>query len=414
MHRVTAAPKVGTVSTSSVPRPEPTAPSGPLSRPRLPRPAGPGSPQGFLPALALFAGLRLAGILAVILTNELRGHPLVRNLAHSWDSRWYLHIATHGYGHLIWVSPQGAVQTDWAFFPLYPALIRALTLPLPLTPGQAALLIAWTAAGVAAYGIYRVGHHLYGRGVATALVALWGALPHAVELTIAYTESLFAALAAWSLYGVLKERWLEAGTLAALAGLSRPSGFAVAVAVSLAAGYEALRQRGRAPARLWAGALLAPLGWLAYVLWVGSRTGDLFGGYFTVQSAWDSRFDFGAGSVRFLGALLLHGGGVVYPVALLIVLVSLLLFVLLCLDRAPLALVVYAGVLVLLVVGGSGSFSSKPRFLLPAFPLLIPMARALARTWWLRRPPAVAVYGALALFSLLTGAYVTAVAHSPL
>ncbi|MCE0447974.1 hypothetical protein LT493_41700 [Streptomyces tricolor] len=183
----------------------------------------------------------------MILTNELRGHPLVRNLAHSWDSRWYLHIATHGYGHLIWVSPQGAVQTDWAFFPLYPALIRALTLPLPLTPGQAALLIAWTAAGVAAYGIYRVGHHLYGRGVATALVALWGALPHAVELTIAYTESLFAALAAWSLYGVLKERWLEAGTLAALAGLSRPSGFAVAVAVSLAAGYEALRQREPGP-----------------------------------------------------------------------------------------------------------------------------------------------------------------------
>ncbi|GGS76733.1 membrane protein [Streptomyces cinerochromogenes] len=414
MHPRTGPPKVGTVSTSSVPRPEPTAPAGPLSRLRLPRPGGAGSPQGFLPALALFAALRLAGILAVVLANALRGRPLVGNLAHSWDSRWYLHIATHGYGHLIWITPQGAVQTDWAFFPLYPALIRALTLPLPLTPGQAALLIAWTAACVAAYGVYLVGHRLYGRGVATALVALWAAVPHAVELTIAYTESLFAALAAWALYCVLRGRWVWAGTLAALAGLSRPSGFAVAVAVSLAAGHEALRRRGRVPARLWAGALVAPLGWLGYVLWVGSRTGDVLGGYFTVQSAWDSRFDFGAGSVRFLKALLLHGGGVVYPAALLIVTAGLLLFALLCLERAPLALVVFSGVLVLLVIGGSGSFSSKPRFLLPAFPLLIPMARALARTWWLRRSPAVVVYGALALLSLLSGAYVMAVAHSPL
>ncbi|GGW15670.1 membrane protein [Streptomyces capoamus] len=413
MHRFPGVTKVDPVSTSSVPRPEPTAPAGPLRRPRLPRPAA-GATREFLPALALFAGLRLAGILTVILTNELRGHPLVRNLAHSWDSRWYLHIATHGYGRLIWIAPTGAVQTDWAFFPLYPALIRALATVLPLGPGQTGLLIAWTAACVAAYGVYRVGHLLYGRGVATALVALWAALPHAVELTLAYTESLFAALAAWSLYCVLRGRWLWAGTLAVLAGLSRPSGFAVAVAVCLAAGHEALRRRGRVPARLWAGALLAPLGWPAYVLWVGGRTGDLLGGYFSVQRAWDSRFDFGAGSVRFLKALLLHGGGVVYPAALLIVAASVLLFVLLCLERAPLALVVFSGVLVLLVLGGSGSFSSKPRFLLPAFPLLVPVARALARTWWLRRSRAVVVYGALALVSLLAGAYVTAVAHSPL
>ncbi|MEU0335621.1 hypothetical protein [Streptomyces sp. NPDC006193] len=402
------------MSTSSVPRPEPTAPSGLPGRSRPPRPAGSGPPQGALPALALFLAVRLAGLLAVIVTNELRGQPLVRNLAHSWDSRWYLHIATHGYGHLIWITPKGTVQTDWAFFPLYPALIRALTAASPLTPGRAALLIAWTAAGVAAYGVYAIGHRLYGPGPATALVALWAVLPHAVELTIAYTESLFAALAAWSLHAVLRGRWLWAGTLAALAGLSRPSGFAVAVAVSLAAGHQALRQRGRVPARLWAGAILAPLGWLGHVLWVGSRTGDLLGGYFTVQSAWESRFDFGAGSLRFLRALFLYGGGVVYPVALVIVAAGLLLFALLCLDRAPLALVVFSGVLVLLVIGGSGSFSSKPRFLLPAFPLLIPMARALARTWRPRPAQAAAVYGALAVVSLPFGAYVTAVAHSPL
>lgn len=407
-------PKVKRVSTSSVPRPEAAAPFRPLRPPTLPRIARRGIPEGAVAALALFAAVRLAGVLVVILTNALRGHPLVKSFAHSWDSRWYLHIAAQGYGHKIWITPQGAVQSDWAFFPLYPGLIRALTTVLPFTPGQAALLISWIAAGVAAYGVYAIGHHLYGRGVATALVALWAAMPHSVELTIAYTESLFAALAVWSLYCVLKGRWLWAGGLAALAGLSRPSGFAVAGAVCLAAAYEVLRQRGRVPASLWAAAVIAPLGWLGYVLWVGSQTGDLLGGYFKVQSAWDSRFDFGLGSARFTKALLLHGGGAVYPAALVIVAVGVLLFALLCLERAPLVLVVFAGVLVLLVVGGSGSFSSKPRFLLPAFPLLIPMARALTRTWRVRPAHAVVVYGGLAVFSLLFGAFVTVVARSPL
>ncbi|MGW4569021.1 hypothetical protein ACWEN3_44050 [Streptomyces sp. NPDC004561] len=403
------------MSTSSVPRPEPAAPSRPLGPPDLlPWISRRGVPEGAVAALVLFTAVRLAGVLTVIVTNALRGHPLVKTLAHSWDSRWYLHIAAQGYGHKMWITPTGAVQTDWAFFPLYPALIRALTTVLPLTPGQAALLISWIAAGVAAYGVYVIGHHLYGRGVATALVALWAALPHAIELTIAYTESLFAALAIWALYYVLKGRWLWAGGLAALAGLSRPSGFAVAGAVAIAAAYEALRRRGRVPVCLWAGAVLAPLGWLGYVLWVGTQTGDVLGGYFKVQSAWDSRFDFGLGSAHFVKGLLLHGGGVVYSAALVIVAAGVLLFALLCLDRAPLALVIFAGVLILLVVGGSGSFSSKPRFLLPAFPLLIPMARALARTWRVRPAQAMLVYGAIAVMSLLFGAYVTAVAHSPL
>ncbi|MFE9452098.1 hypothetical protein [Streptomyces sp. NPDC006739] len=401
------------MSTSSASPPEYAAAYSPARLPAIER-ARRRIPPGALKALALFAAVRCAGILTVMLVNALTGHPLLKTLAHSWDSRWYLHIAAHGYGHLIWITPKGAVQSDWAFFPLYPQLIRALTTVLPLTPGAAGLLISWAAAGVAAYGVYAIGHYLYGRGVATALVALWAVMPHAIELSLAYTESLFSALAIWALYCVLKGRWVWAGSLAALAGLSRPSGFAVAAAVGVAGAYEVVRRRGRVPAGLWIGVLLAPLGWLGYVLWVGQQTGDLLGGYFKVQSAWDSRFDFGVGALHFLKALMLYGGKFVYPMALVTVLAGVLLFGLLCLDRAPLVLVVFTGLLILLVVGGSGSFSSKPRFLLPAFPLLIPMARALVRTWRVRPAQAVLVCAALTLVSLLFGAYLTVVAHSPL
>ncbi|MEU8590801.1 hypothetical protein AB0C59_27940 [Streptomyces sp. NPDC048664] len=364
-------------------------------------------------ALALFAAIRAAGVAAVLLVNHLTGRPLAGGLAHRWDARWYLHIAQFGYGTHTYVY-HGAVQRDWAFFPLYPALIRGVYTVLPVSPGSAALLVAWSAAAVAAYGLYAIGLRLYGPAAATALVAVWASLPHSVVLDIAYTESLLTALAVWSLYCVLTGRWLWAGVLAALAGLSRPTGFAVAAAVGVTAVYEIVRRRGRVPWRLWTGAAVAPLGWVGFVLWVGAHRGDLLGGYFTVQRAWDSRFDFGAGSLTFLKGLMLNGGRVVFTVALVIVVAAVLLFCLLCFERAPLALVVYAAVLLLVTVAGSGPFASKPRFLVPAFPLLIPLALAFARSRRVRPRHAYLLGGALAAVSVAYGAYVVTVSVTPL
>ena len=371
-------------------------------------------PPGVVLALALFAAIRLAGVAAMAALAALTGRPPLKSLAHSWDSVWYLHIAEHGYGTRIHITQTGALQTDWAFFPLYPLLIRALSHTLHITPGSAALLVAWGTAVLAAYGVYAIGHGLHGRAVATVLVALWAVLPHSVVLSLAYTEPLFSALAVWSLFAVLKGRWVVAGTLAALAGLTRPSGIAAAVAVLAAAGYEVVRQRGRVPPGLWAGAVLAPLGLAGYVLWVGRRTGDLLHGYFRIQSAWNSRLDFGEGTLRFLKGLLLHGGGVVQPLALVIVATSVVLFLLLCLDKAPVPLVVFAGTLLAMVLLVSGPFSSKPRFLLPAFPLLIPPACGLARTWRSRPERAAVLGGTLTVVSLAYGAFLVLIPHQPL
>ncbi|MFI6687462.1 hypothetical protein [Streptomyces sp. NPDC050485] len=330
--------------------------------------------------------------------------PRVR-LATAWDAEWYARIAAHGYGRtLSW--PDGSVQSDLAFFPFYPGLIRAVTTVLPVAGGTAGLLVSWTAAAVAACGIYRIGERLYGRPVGTMLVLLWGLLPHSVILTMAYTEPVITALAAWSLWAVLERRWLWAGSLALLAGLSRPNAIAVAAAVIAAAAYE-IRHGGRRSWRPWAGALLAPLGWCGYVLWVGVREGDPLGGYFAVQSGWTSRFDFGAGWPRFLTRMATAPYDLGFTMVALLTAVMVVLFVLFALDRPPLVLLVYTAVLVLIAVGGSGFFESKPRFLLPAFPLLVPLALALTRA---RTRAAVAVTAALAGLSFCYGAYLLALA----
>ncbi|MET8247305.1 hypothetical protein ABZV31_24495 [Streptomyces sp. NPDC005202] len=364
-------------------------------------------------AVGLFAAARIAGTAVLAATARAEGrHPLTL-LGRSWDSIWYLAIAAHGYGRTLRPRP-GVVHSDLAFFPLYPALIRAVHAVAPLTVGAAGLVVAWLSAAVAACGIYAVGARLHGRAVATALVLLWGLLPHSVVLSMGYTEPVLTACAAWSLYAVLAGHWLWAGTLAALAGLSRPNGFAVAVAVLAAAALEIWRTRGRVSHRLWTGVALAPLGWTAYVLWVGRRKGDLLGGYLEVQRLWGSRFDFGEGSLRFARHVLLHRDAFLFSVTLMLMAAGALLYALLLVDRAPLPLVVYSGVLVVVACGDSGFFQCKPRFLLPAFPLLLPLARALVRTARARPWHAAVVACALAGLSFAYGAYLVVMTHTPL
>ncbi|MGP3926560.1 hypothetical protein [Streptomyces sp. 8N616] len=370
------------------------------------------------PALALYAALRLGGMLSMAIWSWHAGkHPRML-LGHSWDAIWYERLVDHGYGTVVHSDDPTRLYSDLAFFPLYPALVRGVRAVLSLGFVNAGLLVSWAAAGVAAWGIYAVGERLQGRRAATLLVVLWGALPHAIVQSMAYTESLMTAFAAWALYAALTGRWLWAGTCAVLAGLSRPNGIAVAAAVALGAAWQicqlwrnrtpdSLSLRARQDWRLWAGATLAPLGWLGYVVWVGWQKGSPLFGYFRVQRRWGSEFDFGAdawGSVR---NMVLGQEHITYPMTVAVVVLAVLLFVLLLLDRPPLALIAYSGVLLFITLGGARYFGSKPRFLLPAFPLLLPLAVGMARA---RLRTVVVTVGALAGLSWCYGTYLLAIA----
>lgn len=366
-----------------------------------------------LPALSLFVSVRLTGvIMATLWSMHLGRHP--RSVAGlEWDGHWYWHISQYGYGLITHPKTGHAVYNDLAFFPLFPGLIRAVNTVLPIGAVNAALLIAWSAALIAAWGVYAVGELLHGRRIGILLVALWALLPHAIILTMAYTEPVMTAFAAWSLYAVLTRRWLTAGTLAVLAGLCRPNGLAVAAAVVTGAVVHLwqLRRAGAPTApRAWAAAAVAPLGWLGYIGWVGLKTHDPLG-YFHVQSLWGSRFDFGRNTAQTFKHLIVgHDTLVVYLTAA-IVLGYLLLFVFCVLNRMPLPLLAYCALLIVMAVGGTHFFSSKPRFLLPAFPLLLPLARHLARS---RLRTIVVLLSSLAVVSLFYGTYLLTVSHKAL
>ena len=63
----------------------------------------------------------------------------------------------------------------------------------------------------AAAGIFRVGAMLHDARTGVVAVVLWSALPVSVVQSMAYTESLFTALAAWALHAVLARRYVAAG-----------------------------------------------------------------------------------------------------------------------------------------------------------------------------------------------------------
>ncbi|MFI9238887.1 hypothetical protein [Streptomyces sp. NPDC053079] len=366
-----------------------------------------------LPALGLYAAARLSGMTVMAAWAWSIGkHPRTL-LGHLWDGIWYAGIARDGYGTIL-PSPttRGVIFNDLAFFPLYPGLVRAVATVLPFTVVTAGLLVAWASAGAAAWGVYAVGERLHGRRVGTLLVLLWGLLPHAIVQTMAYTESLMTALAAWALYAAITGRRLWSGVLALLAGLSRPNAIAVAAAVCCAAALTLWRDdRSRRDWRVWTGAAIAPVGWAGYVVWAGFHSGGGPLGYFEVQRLWGSRFDFGRDAFRFIRHLIVARDYMAYYMAVAILAVALVALVYLTLDRPPAALLVYVLVLTVIAVGGSSYFASKPRFLLPAFPLLLPAALAMAKA----RPRTIAVTtGALAGLSFFYGTYLLAVARVPM
>ncbi|MEV0470586.1 mannosyltransferase family protein [Streptomyces prunicolor] len=371
------------------------------------------------PALLGYAAVRALGLVVLAVWSAARGKSAHTLLTARWDALWYTRVADLGYGYEVRL-PNGDVHSNLAFFPLLPWLERLIHAISPLSYADGGLAVSVLASLAAAWGIFAVVELVYGGRVAVCAVLLWAVLPVGIVQSMGYSESLFTALAAWSLYAVLTGRWVTAGTLALLAGLTRPVGLAVVAAVWVAgitsftgftprAEASFVRDRSPAPApgaRIWPRALgmaIAPLGAAGYVLWVGHRTGKGPFGYLDVQAGWRNGFDGGAAFARFVGDKFtsfpsaLAGAGLIVGVGLV-----LWLYVVGVRQGQPLPLLVYTGVVTALALCASSYFGSKPRLLMPAFPLLLPLALALAR---LRTSRSAWVVGGVAAASAVYGAF---------
>ena len=310
---------------------------------RLPAPLA----RPLVAPLAIYGVTRLLAAAFVLLTapgrvvrlEEVSGYhatvvgslpPDYATVMTSWDAQWYWDIVLHGYAG----SPLGTdglpAQTNLAFFPLYPELVRLLTRLTGLGFEVVAPTLSLVFGAAAICVVYLLVADRLDRRRALACVALLCCFVSAPILQAAYTESLALLLVATFLLLLARRRYGWALLPLLLLGLTR--NIALAMAPVVVAHWvvqvvharrvdEHPRVRHLQLAVLTAGTLVATASWPLLAGVVGGRADA----YFTTVKAWPG---FTGSALRPPWAAALTDAGVlawVFALVLLAVLAGLLL-----------------------------------------------------------------------------------------
>lgn len=185
----------------------------------------------------------------------------------TWDTQHYLYLATEGYGRR---------RMPIAFFPLFPWLVRGLALVPGVSPLTAALLVGNLASLAGFLLLFQLVRERW-PGAEWPTLVLTLSFPGALFFQLAYTESLFLALAVLVFWGLHRARYDLVAAAAFFLALTRPNG--VLIFVVLAWDLLARWREGRPVKIPHLVAGIAPLLGLAfYLLVLRVVTGDAFAG----------------------------------------------------------------------------------------------------------------------------------------
>ena len=176
----------------------------------------------------------------------------------NWDGGNYLSIVEYGYIDLYL----------YAFFPLYPLLIKLLTV-LVGNFYWSALFVSWSAFLAGLTYLYKLLRLDYSQKITLKIIFLMLIFPTSFFLVVSYSESLFLFLSVSCFYYLRKNKLLFSTILAMLASVTRPVGI---VMVLIVLGYlmqSTKRQK----------LLLIPLlfsGFCCYLFFLNMISGDPF------------------------------------------------------------------------------------------------------------------------------------------
>jgi hypothetical protein len=277
----------------------------------------------------------------------------------SWDGVWYRTVATQGY-----LLIPGR-QSDPAFFPLYPILLRgAHTLGLPYL--AAGIVISNLAFAIAVIGLYELGRSVVPEDVAWRAALLAAAFPVGFVFSMLYPESIvFAALVLALLFAV-RGRWLASAAAGSIAALGRPEAVLFVIPVAALA-YERWRQLTPQQRAEAFGAVVAPGAAAAtFPLYLGWTLHNFYA-WSWAQRAWGRSFQ-PTGIVNAFTRLGTFVGANHWLIRD-VVFAGLYVVLLVLARRVGIGLAwIAAGALIVLLPLTSGSFVSDSRFGLLAIP----------------------------------------------
>jgi hypothetical protein len=212
--------------------------------------------------------------------------PILKSLTGT-DSLYLLGIASEGYHDV----PIRDAFRDWAFFPLYPIVVRVASIFTLGNIAVAGVLVSNLAFVAALFVLYRLtlNHLDHERSVKTLAFATFA--PGAIAFGMAYTDSLFLLLSVGAFLAAEQRRWSWMGVLYGLATLTRLQGLLLGIPLAILiacadnpSGWRTLAG-WRTPRMLWLAA--GPLAFAAFAAYLGVTFGDYLG-MFTAQQAWSN------------------------------------------------------------------------------------------------------------------------------
>ncbi len=215
-----------------------------------------------------------------LLLNK-RPVEVLRRVTLGADSLWFTNIARNGYEKEAFNTN---TQHTWAYFPLYPLLLRTAALATgeyPLT-GMALSSLLFFFGLVLLYRL--VIAYDYVVSTAERTVFYLAAFPVSYFFALAQTESLFLLLTVSCFYAARKDRWWLAGIIGAFASATRFAGIFLMVPLSFMY-WQNMRVANRRLKTDVASLLLIPLGLIAFMIYLRSITGNAFA-FADIQVAW--------------------------------------------------------------------------------------------------------------------------------
>jgi Gpi18-like mannosyltransferase len=181
----------------------------------------------------------------------------------NFDGEHYMSIARLGY-----------LPLTYFYFPLYPLIVRILSLPFHLSFHATAVIgvvMSNILLIISLLGLWKLLSLDYSKDIVQMTLILLLLFPTSFYLGSFYTESLFLAIIVWGIYFARKRSWILMGILGGLSSATRIIGLALIPAFFFEI-YKNYRKRFTKASIT--GLILAPVGIIVYMIYLKFVSGD--------------------------------------------------------------------------------------------------------------------------------------------
>jgi hypothetical protein len=317
--------------------------------------------------------------------------PSLGTLAAGWDGQWYWWIATYGYPSQLPLDSAGRVaENAWAFMPVYPGVVKGLSVVTFLPWPVMAVLVSLGCGFGSALLFHRLMRTRLDAGRSMFAVVLFCIAPLSAVFQLAYAESMFLLLLTLALLLLVTRRygWLLA--VIPVMAFTRPGVLAFALLLGLHLVVRVVTRRRDPLARrevllILVGGALAAVAGFAWMVIAGLATGRPEA-YLQTELAWRAAFIGEQPLVPFSawiqGGQFWFGDGPGLVVVLAVFVGSALLLFVPAVRRLGVDLRLWVASYLLYLFAVFFPQTSVFRLLIPVFPLL--GAVAVPRNRWYR------------------------------